>query len=190
MGRNPRGASRPGLIFFHGPYARSPGPGWRQFSARSTPNPRVQKNRLGDGCFLPEQIRRLSSSTPHGARVWMRREVREVALARVEIREQHISSRRRSPSRPRSPPVSIPLQPLLLSFLLSIPPSHRCSPSLLPRFEFTGCGRGQGRGQQPGHQEACMILDLLFSNSGSISLNFSRLHTEQPKQINTYSVEE
>jgi hypothetical protein len=115
-----------------------------------------------------------------------RREVREAALgwrSRSSIspaaaalhpalgrrRSPSSFSRRRSPSRPQPPPVSIPLQPPPpLSFPLSIPASRRRSPSLLPRFGFTGCGRGQGRGQQPGHQEASLILDLLFSHSEKI----------------------
>uniref|UniRef100_A0A0E0B215 Uncharacterized protein n=1 Tax=Oryza glumipatula TaxID=40148 RepID=A0A0E0B215_9ORYZ len=89
MGRNLRVPSRPGLIFFRGPYTRSPGPGWGQFSARSTPNP-------------------------------------------------------------RSPPVSIPLQPPPLSFPLSIPPSvaAACHLSFLAS-DSPIAGEGKVEGNSP-----------------------------------------
>uniref|UniRef100_A0A0E0DG40 Uncharacterized protein n=1 Tax=Oryza meridionalis TaxID=40149 RepID=A0A0E0DG40_9ORYZ len=140
MGRNPRVPSRPGLIFFRGPCMRSPGPGWGKFSARSTPNPRYRKI-VSETIFLfpsrhGARLPRLFTAQGFGGGGRSGR--------RREIREQHISSRHRSPSR----------------F------SRRRSPSLLPRFGFTGCGRGQ----QPGHQEAefvcelfCTLIFFLFS---------------------------
>ncbi|BAS92845.1 Os05g0217900, partial [Oryza sativa Japonica Group] len=75
------------------------------------------------------------------ARVWRRREVREATRgpgggSRVEIQEQHISSRCRSPSRPRSPTISIQLQPPPVSIPSSaaagLHPASAAATALLP----------------------------------------------------------